>query len=603
MDKVSQENINNLIEKTDIVAVISEYIKVQKKGQNYQAVCPFHKDNNPSLVISPVKKFYKCFSCNESGNALNFVKNFENISFIEAFVKLSRKAGDNVDFLSNYKTKPRYSDDELRLFEINYQASKFFCAILNNEVASDAKSYLLKRGITEKDQIDWEIGFSYKEANLLSHLKQLGYSQQDAINAGIAKVYGTSVMETFVNRIIFPIKNEDNFIIGFSGRSINENSSPKYLNTSETTIFKKSELAFNINNSKQAIKKNDEIIILEGFMDSISLSKIGIENNVAIMGTALSKFHINLFSKFTKNFILFLDGDDPGVNASLKASHQLLSQNLNVKLVLNDSKADPDELIKKNGETFVKKMIENSLHPIDFAIEYFFKKFDVQKQDQFELYIENVKKTFSFIKGELFQNIALQKISNKINIPIENLKNTFGIKTVNNYNVEPKIIKSNQKINYNDLIRYKFAEESIIFYLIHNGDRLEYLEENADKINTIQHKKLMMEIIELYKQNLISKSKPEEIKKILLDKKSKYIPELDNIIAETNYVFLKSLSTGDGLEDSFSILKSRKLEEENREFFKLMSEASNFELKTNFNEVIEKNFAEVIKLRKKREKK
>ncbi|AXK51107.1 DNA primase [Spiroplasma alleghenense] len=613
-DKISQELINKVIQQTDIIEIISSYIKLQKKGQNYQAICPFHKDNNPSMVISPAKKFYKCFSCNESGNVIDFVKNYENINFVEAIKKLALKLGLDVGFLKNFNSKPKFSSYQLKLFEINLHASKFFSAVLNNKVGIDAKKYLLSRKISEKEIAYWEIGFSFKESGLKDHLIQVGFKIEEIIDSGILKVFDTNIKDVFVNRLMFPIKNEDGHIIGFSGRVINQNDSPKYLNTFETKIFKKSELAFNFNNAKNEIKRNDEIIILEGFMDVISLNRAEIKNSVAIMGTSLSDFQVDLFKKITKNFVLFLDGDEPGVRAALKAACKLMDLGINVKIIDNDSNLDPDELINKFGAKKIRELIDKSQHPIDFAINYFSRKLDLNDQIGLEQFMKEIKNILIHIRGEIFQAKAISKISKILNLNEDTVRNSIDVrsnalktefKKSENFNFKEELPKNNLSNEIKTLKSYRFAEESIIYYLVNNRDKLDYLEDNLNLINNSNNKKLINKIIEIYRVHNLEPGQPEEIKKYLSDesKSAKLINQFDKIINETNYFFLKSVLSNHGLEDSLSILETKKIEDNNKSYLKKMEATSDLALKENYNKIIEKNYIEVIKLRKKREKK
>ncbi|WP_338972956.1 DNA primase [Spiroplasma endosymbiont of Panorpa germanica] len=610
--KISQELINKVIEEANIVEWISSYIKIQKKGQNYQTICPFHKDNNPSLVISPAKRFYKCFSCNESGNVINFVKNYENISFIEAFRKVASKTGVDIKFLKSYNSKPKYNTQELRLFEINSQACKFFTAVLNNKVGIEPKKYLNSRKITEKQISNWEIGFAFKNSGLKDHLVQCGFEIGEIIDSGLLRFIENDIKDVFVNRITFPIKNEDNYIIGFSGRIFNKNESPKYLNTSETKIFKKSELAFNFNNAKFEIKRSNEIIILEGFMDVISLAEAGIKNCVAIMGTSLSDYQIELFKKVTKNYVLFLDGDEPGVRAALKAANKLLDLDLGVKIIFNESQMDPDEMINKYGVKKIKQLIEKAQHPIDFVINYFSNKLDLNNQIELEKFISEIKSVFIHLKGDIFKSKTINKISNILNVDENIISRNFNFK--NNYeNKNPDFITEQVSRDCYDrktfpdemktLKSYKYAEESLIIYLINSKDKMDYLEDNVNLVNGSNNKKLINMIIDMYRKNNLEVGQPNQIREKLGQGNAKLLDHFDKILDETNYVFLKNVLKNHSLEDSISLLETKKIEDNNKSYLKKMHATNDYSLKENYNKIIEKNYVEVIKLRKKREKK
>ena len=284
---ISQELINEIKSKNDIVDVISGYINLNEKNK---ALCPFHNDHSPSFSVNGDKQIYKCFSCGESGNVITFVQKYNNISFQEAIKLLAESAGISIT-LDTPKKQSAYD----KYYEINDTALKYYKNNLISSVGVEAYKYLTDRGLTKELISEFNIGLS--TGNKLSSMLGTKYDISSLLNIDLSKEIGGNIYDTFQNRIIFPVIDEDKNVIAFSGRKylrddLNDVSQPKYLNTKETIIFKKSNVLYNINNSIQEIKKTKEIIITEGFMDTIRMSSIGYKNVVALMGTAFTKEHL-----------------------------------------------------------------------------------------------------------------------------------------------------------------------------------------------------------------------------------------------------------------------------------------------------------------------
>ena len=528
---ISQHQIDNLVNKANIVDIIGKYLHIQKKGKNYVAVCPFHDDSDPSLTISPDKKIFKCFVCGTGGNIISFLQEFNNITFFKALTLLSEELNIKIEGLKNFNEKPKYNDEEIKILQINKDAALFFNAMLITKYGIEATTYLKNRTIDKNEISKFLIGFAPKEVNLKNFLLKKRYKEQDILNSKLTSLKEVNEWNFFENRIIFPITDEDDNVIGFSGRTINDTDKPKYKNSIESLVFKKSQLVYNYSNAKNHIRSSNEIVILEGFMDVISLERIEIKNSIAIMGTTLSDYHIKLFSKLTKNFKLFLDGDKAGVNASLKNAMMLMDININVTIIENNTGKDPDELVRDGDQNLIKKMIDSARHPIDFALDYFGKKIIDGDLTSLKINTDIIKEVISHEKNSIIRASAINRLAKILNTPREQLEQEIKtpsiVEVINpneSYNFEPNlnnnfIVDDSMYINsLND------ENDSFIFYADNQNQDIKRNEiENTDqqvleKLNSslqriIAHSRMKISEALLILQLIYDSSLVEEIKK------------------------------------------------------------------------------------------
>lgn len=500
MAKVSSDKIALIRSKVDIVTIIGNYLKLEKKGRNFWAVCPFHQDSHPSMSISSEKQIYRCFSCSASGNIFTFLQEYNNISFIQALQEAANLAGITLDEIKNYDNQ-KYNSEALEIFEINKIACQYFIYHLQSVEGLEAKKYLQQRNINDELINQFEIGLAPLRNKLLHFMKQRNYNEHQLLKAGLIKEYKNYFIDNFIDRIIFPIKDVEGNIIGFSGRAYNLNQEPKYFNTTETAVFKKNRLLYNFSSAKKMIRKDLNLIIVEGFLDVIALATININNVVAIMGTNFSLEHLKEIKKITKEIILFFDGDEAGVKATISSSKNLLHQNINVKVVNNLWGLDPDDLVKKIGSENVHGIIKNRLHPLDFIINYYQKVTDLTK-------IENIKNLLSIIKPilELLSNkIEIDYYVNKIhNLTMIDKKNIFEEK----YNIVRPIIKEQVSQNQNFKIQKNFiynsvqkAENFILFYLLQTKEAVILAEQDQPYLQSKFKRIILKKILQWYYEN------------------------------------------------------------------------------------------------------
>lgn len=364
----NNDNYQEILSKLDIVDIISAFISLTKKGQSYVALCPFHNDSNPSMSVDPRKQIFKCFVCGVGGNAISFITKYKKITFYEALEYLYENNKIDIDLASlksqsNIKT---YSEEELNLLKILEKANSLFHVTLmqNANKISLLNDFIKTRKLNSKLINRFDIGYASEPEFKYIFNDELTNSPHLIVNSSLVSKNNLSLI--YRDRVTFAIRDEKNNIVGFSSRTLNPETKPKYINSPESSIFHKSSLLYNIYEATQ--KHIDKLIIVEGFFDVIALYKAGYENVVALMGTALTDKHLHLLKDY--EIILFLDGDEAGINATLKSSLTLLKANKKVKIVHNASTHDPDEILNISGKSRIDELINNASPAIDFIYKH-----------------------------------------------------------------------------------------------------------------------------------------------------------------------------------------------------------------------------------------
>ena len=367
---ISQEQIEEVIEKTDIVALVSQYVSLEKAGSGYKGLCPFHNEKTPSFMVSPSKKIAKCMGCGGGGNPIKFLMQIKNISFTEALQELASLAGIKLQGLKEENIGPDYS----HYYKIMETAHKFFKYNLTNTTSGDeAIKYLLNRGI-DRESIDaFEIGLAPDKPDALYNvLKSAGFNELDMCDLGLVKNGEHGFYDLFKGRIMFPVKDERGHVIAFSGRIyVNDPNQPKYVNSPETIIFKKGQTLFHLYDAIPEARKLHQIVLHEGQMDVIASYRSGIKTAICSMGTALTPEQVKIISKYASNVVVCYDGDKAGLKAMVKAIHLFASQNINLRLVILPDGMDPDEYVKKYGkEAFLEYFNTHLIEPSEYIVKY-----------------------------------------------------------------------------------------------------------------------------------------------------------------------------------------------------------------------------------------
>ncbi len=480
MTYISNDVMNEIRNKTDIVDVISKYITLTKRGKNYFGVCPFHDDHSPSMSVSPEKQIYTCFSCGASGNVFTFVADFEKISFAQAVRLLGEKVGISVGGISNFSEK---KDEYFEIYEL---ANKFYQNSLFTNLGKNAIEYLKKRNIDKETIKKFGIGLSIQKVSLTDYLKNKKYDIDKLINIGITNDQGNDI---FINRIMFPIYDLSGNPVAFSGRIYNTKDTSKYVNTKETDKFKKGKLLYNYHIAKEHLKKNDSIIIMEGQMDVIRASTVGINNCIATMGTALTKDHKNIIKNMTNNIVLCFDGDEAGEKATVNAIELLEDTNIDIKVVRLPNNMDPDEYILKEGKDSFFAQIKNAINLIDYKMELLKKNKDFGNIKDVSSYINSVLKELINEKDDITIELNLKKLSDNFNIDYKTIKNKYNNLVKNKKEIKREI---KPKKTYD---KYRMAENYLIYYMIRDEKVLNMVENKVGYFPTKNIRELSNEII------------------------------------------------------------------------------------------------------------
>ncbi len=366
--RYQEELINQIKQDNDIVDVISNYVSLKKGGANYKGLCPFHSEKTPSFTVNPAKQIFHCFGCGEGGDILSFLMKKENMPFPEALQGLAERCGRPLPAEAAVLEDPARQKEKKRIFEINGVAMAFFLEACARNSA--AQAYLKRRGVSESTAQVFNLGYAPDSWDgLRNHLKQQGFQDGEMERAGLIlpKNKGTGYYDRFRNRIIFPIVDIQERVIGFGGR-VMDDGMPKYLNSPETLVFDKGANLYGLHLATEAIRKQDYALLVEGYMDVITAYQEGIQNVVATLGTALTQKHLKRLRRYTRHLALFFDSDDAGFKAAERCFDLCVPERVKVKVVTLDRGEDPDSFLKKSGRPgFSEKMAE--ARPImDFMI-------------------------------------------------------------------------------------------------------------------------------------------------------------------------------------------------------------------------------------------
>lgn len=437
---------------------------MKKKGNTYWACCPFHSEKEPSFAVNEPRQIYHCFGCGEAGDSINFIKKMEHITYFEAAKLLAQQSGIdlpeqtfNEDFKKNQARKER-------LFKLNYETKKFYISCFNKSKL--ATEYLKNRGVNTDALNQFEIGFSPDGNSLVEHLKKSGFSEQEMMDAGVADKKNNRLYDVMWERIMFPIINTNNEVIGFSGRAMKDGNFAKYRNTAQTIIFDKSKAVFAINLFKEANKEAhfQNAILVEGQMDVIALHQAGIKNAVAGMGTAFTQFHAKEISRFVKEVVLCFDGDGAGIKASFRVIDILKNQNLDVKVISIPDGKDPDEFIKLFGKEKFLKLVENALPANDYKLKSVEDSCDLTTPYGITKYVNEALEVIKTFSSNNERDIYLKIVRDKSGTTLDSLKRDLNQQldtTLQKPNFEKATFKD-EGVNSKILLAETFVLASLI---------------------------------------------------------------------------------------------------------------------------------------------
>lgn len=574
MPLVEKDVINKIRANTDIVDLIGSYLPLTEKGKNFFCVCPFHDDHSPSMSVSREKQIYSCFSCGATGNVFTFLMNYQNMSFIESVSFLGEKQGIHIE---KYEKKINKTYEEL--YNAYETSLLYYKNNLNSRSGEEARDYLSKRDINEDIIKDFEIGLSLD--NNLYKILEKKYNKNKMIDIGLLSENNGKITDTFKNRIIFPIHDNDGNVVAFSGRVYKEeDNSNKYINTKETIIFKKGTILYNYYKAKEHIRKQKEVIICEGFMDVIRLDSIGIKNTVALMGTSFTDEQLKLIMNLKCKVILNLDMDEAGSKATYTIGNMLKVKNILTSVVVYDGAKDSDEYITKYGEEKFKNVLENKISYVDFEMDYLKKNINMNDSVELSKYINKVIESLNDIDDKVLVELKVKELSEKYGINESTINSKLKIK--------PKVKTKENKIKNKRYNKYEISEIRIIYLMLNYPEVIKKYEKNLGYLVSDDMTELANEIVYFKEKN-----KGFDYADFL-----SYIEENDNLKNAfdkiTNYNNINSYNEKE-LEDYFDIVKEYGIKKRINMLSKKMKETYDIEEKKRIASKIEKIKKDVLK--------
>ncbi len=595
---INDNVLNEIRDRADIVDLIGEYVDLKRSGSNYMGLCPFHSEKTPSFSVSPSKSIFKCFGCGVGGDVITFVMKRENLSFPEAVEFLADKYNVRLEVYKDENKEAR--EKRNRLYEINREAGLHF--LKNYEASQKTQLYLKNRMLSDKTIRSYGIGYSKDSwTDLYDHLTKMGYREDELLELNlISKSKNGNYIDRFRDRVMFPIINRNNRIIGFGARAFGD-AKPKYLNSRETPIFHKGSNVFNINIISRESSR-ERIILVEGYMDVISLYNSGINYSVASLGTSLTIDQANIIKKMARDIYICYDSDSAGINATSRAIDIFLQVSVKPKIIELEGGLDPDDFIKKYGVEGFENKIKSAISYIEFKIKKLKENFNLEDSEGLSNFTIESAKILSSIKNPIERDIFVKDFSRKYNISytaIENYINYLNRNKLKETKREKFKVKKNTNVVKSNKAR---AQEELLSYSLLDNDIYKYIRNKIEVFyfTNAMTRAVFEEIPRLYEEEmevrdflsllesnrLIDKEFVENILSIINDihVNDKIVDELINTI-EGNYLrdrknkILENIEKLQGEENKNLLLEALKeLQEINLKLNELKEEG-NYEWK------------------------
>ena len=416
----SEEQIEEVRSRSDIVSVIGRYVRLKRAGSGYTGLCPFHNEKTPSFHVNPARQMYKCFGCGVGGNVLTFVMEYENLTFPEAMEMLAQENG--IELPKQELTAQQKQQESLRQtrLEINKKAARYYFALLKSPRGKPGYDYLTGRGLSDETILHFGLGYAGQGGGeLYQYMKKEGYSDSVLKETGLFKMDERGAYDKFWNRVMFPIMDANNRVIGFGGRVMGD-AKPKYLNSPETKIFDKSRNLFGLNYAKRG--KRSHMILCEGYMDVIALHQAGFTNAVASLGTAFTEQQANLIRRYTDEVLLTYDSDGAGIKAAMRAIPMLRRAGITGKVIHMEPYKDPDEFIKNLGAEEFEKRMEEAQNSFFFEIEVIKKNYSMSDPEQKTKFIHETARKLLIFEDKIQRDNYLEAVAARYNIKTEDLR-------------------------------------------------------------------------------------------------------------------------------------------------------------------------------------
>ena len=501
MVRYSDELIDEIRNKNDIVDVISQYVTLKRSGRNFFGLCPFHKEKSPSFSVSPDKQIFHCFGCGVGGNVFHFLQKIENISFLEALESLANQAGINLPTLDNAV------DDKLirlksKVYKINEIAANFYHERLYKPESKQAQDYIKKRKLDNKTLKNFLIGYSGNFNELYMELKRQGFTEEEILASCLVnKNENGKYIDRFRRRLMFPIQDTRNRIIAFGGRVLDD-SKPKYINSPENIVYHKGRHLFGLNIAKKVeIKK---IIIVEGYMDAISLHQRGIHNAVASLGTALTEQQGRLLRKSSEQIIIGYDADGAGQAATLRGLEILQNLGCDIRILQIYGAKDPDEFVTKYGPERFQKCVDNAISLVEYKIKMLKQKLNLENTNDKIKFLNEIAKVLAKVTNNIEREVYIEKISSDYHISKEAIyseinkllyKKKDNLKTTET--ASRVVIKKKEDEEIDEAVKKR---ESLLIYLLLQYPNQSYLkisnEISPNELKIEMNKKILSKLYE-----------------------------------------------------------------------------------------------------------
>lgn len=592
MIRYSDELIDEIRNSNDIVDIISQYVVLKRSGRNFFGLCPFHKEKSPSFSVSPDKQIFHCFGCGVGGNVIHFVSKIENLDFKQTIEALAERSGITLPTLENSQDSQKIKQKEL-VYKINKITAEFFHENLYKPTAKVAQEYVKKRKLDNNTLKTFSIGFSTNYDELYKKLKQEGFQEEEMLASSlIGKSSKSQYYDKFRNRLMFPIKDVQDRVIAFGGRVLDD-SKPKYINSPENIVYSKGRNLFGLNIAKKSGK--DKIIIVEGYMDAISLYQRGINNVVASLGTALTEQQGRLLRKYASQVIIGYDSDGAGQAATIRGMEILQNLGCDIRVLQLDGDAkDPDEYIIKYGSGRFEKCVENSISLVEFKVKTLKNSIKIQTASDKIRFLNEIVKILSKVDNHIEREIYIDKISKEYEISKEAIygeanklayKEHQGIKMV-----QKPLIKTSKQIdektdNTKGTSEAVIKRENVIISLLINPEIHAYEQIRAN---------IKPEDFKLKENRQIAKKLYEHFEKgnsnnNLLDlfEEEKLVNHLTSIMAD-DYEITNSKKA---IEDMINLYQKEKMIDEKNEIIKSLE---NKDLSKEESRQLEERLSELI---------
>ncbi|MCW9096509.1 MAG: DNA primase [Ignavibacteriaceae bacterium] len=416
--RIPESKIEEIRESTNIVDVISQFVQLRKRGKNYVGLCPFHSEKTPSFTVSDEKQIFHCFGCHTGGNVFKFLTEFHKISFVEAVQELAEQQGITIEFDKEAYTEQQ-SEQEV-LYDINTEAARYFLNnLLNDDEGEGARKYLQERNIKIQTLRSFGLGYALRGwENFINYAKSRNLNLDKCIQLGlIGKTSEGKLYDKFPGRLIFPIFSPNGRVVAFAGRVLDpKETGAKYINSPESLIYIKGRILYGLSFAKDDIRRLDKAIIVEGYMDLISLYQSGVKNVVAVSGTALTDDQVQLLSRYTKNVVLLFDADVAGIKASMRSIEILLKRDTEVRIVSLPKGEDPDSYVNKYGKEEFEELVKKAENFLEYESKYYESQGKFSDPSTAADSIRELVKPVALMNDELKRNLLIKNIARKFNL-------------------------------------------------------------------------------------------------------------------------------------------------------------------------------------------